>query len=74
MMSIAIGILWIAWLIPALLYLFWKRGDWYLFIIPPVIVTIIAVCISFISQTLSIIVIVAIHVFLFVSFWHRMHK
>lgn len=74
MMFIAIIILWIVWLIPTFLYIYWKRGDWYLFIIPPVVVTIIAVCISFFSEVLGILVIVVIHIFLLGAFWQRMKK
>lgn len=74
MMRIAIIILWIVWLIPTLLYIYWKRGDWYLFIIPPVVVTIIALCISFFSEVLGILAIVAIHIFLLGAFWQSMNK
>ena len=73
-MIIAIIILWIVWLIPALLYIYWKRGDWYLFIILPVFVTIIALCISVFSEVIGILAIVAIHIFLLGSFLQRMKK
>lgn len=66
-MSIAIVILWSVWLIPMFLYMIWKRGDWYLFIIPPTFTTIIALCISIFSVKLGIISIIGIHIFLIVS-------
>ena len=73
-MSTALIILWIIWFIPMLLYIIWKRGDWYLFIIPPAIVTIIALCISIFSEILGIITILVIHIFLVVSFIVRIKK
>lgn len=74
MMLIALIILWAVWLIPTVLYICWKRGDWYLFIIPPVVVTIIALCISFFSEVLGILAIVGIHIFLLGAFLQRMKK
>ena len=74
MMLIAIIVLWIVWLIPTLLYIYWKRGDWYLFIIPPVVITIIALCISFFSEELGILAIVAMHIFLLGAFLQRIKK
>lgn len=67
-------ILWFIWCIPMLLYIVWKRGDWYLFIIPPTIITIIALCISIFSEILSITVTIIIHIYLIVSFISRIKK
>lgn len=74
MMLIALIILWVVWLIPTVLYIFWKRGDGYLFIIPPVVVTIIALIISCFSEVLGILVVVFIHIFLLGTFWQRINK
>lgn len=70
----ALIILWIIWCIPMLLYILWKRGDWYLFIIPPIIITIIAICISIVSEMLGIVAIIIIHIYLVVSFLFRIKK
>lgn len=70
----ALIILWLIWFVPMLLYTIWKRGDWYLFIIPPTVITVIALCISVFSEILSIITIIVIHIFLIVSFWLRVKK
>jgi hypothetical protein len=71
---LALIILWIIWCIPMLLYILWKRGDWYLFIIPPTVISIIALCISIFSEILSIIAIIIIHIYLIVSFLFRIKK
>lgn len=73
-MILSVIILWLIWFVPMLLYFIWKRGDWYLFIIPPVVITFISFCISFISEILGIIVIIVIHIYLVVSFLLRMRK
>lgn len=73
-MILALIILWIIWCIPMLLYILWKRGDWYLFIIPPTVISIIALCISIFSEILSIIAIIIIHIYLIVSFLFRIKK
>lgn len=70
-MIFALIILWLIWFVPMILYIVWKRGDWYLFIIPPVVITIIAVCISIFSEVLGIIAIVVIHIYLVISFLLR---
>lgn len=67
-------IMWLIWSIPMLLYIIWKRGDWYLFAIPPTVITIITLCISVFSKLLGIIAILVIHIFLIVSFLMRMRK
>lgn len=73
-MILALIILWIIWCIPMLLYILWKRGDWYLFIIPPTVISIIVLCISIFSEILSIIAIIIIHIYLIVSFLFRIKK
>lgn len=73
-MILALIILWIIWCVPMLLYIIWKRGDWYLFIFPPIVTTIIALGISIFSEILSIIAIIIIHIYLIVSFLFRMKK
>lgn len=73
-MILALIILWIIWCIPMLLYILWKRGDWYLFIIPPTVISIIALCISIFSEILSIIAIIIIHIYLIVSFLFGIKK
>ncbi len=70
-MILALIFLWLIWFVPILLYIVWKRGDWYLFIIPPVVITIIAVCISVFSEVLGIIAIIVIHIYLVISFLLR---
>ncbi len=70
----ALIILWIIWFIPMLLYIIWKRGDWYLFIIPPVIITIISLCISIFSEMIGIMAIIVIHTSLIALFIVRMKK
>lgn len=64
----AVTILWVIWFVPMLLYIIWKRGDWYLFIIPPAVITIIALCISIFSEILGVIAIIVIHIYLIISF------
>ena len=73
-MSKALIILWIIWFIPMLLYIIWKRCDWYLFIIPPVIITIISLCISIFSEMIGIMAIIVIHTSLIALFIVRMKK
>ena len=73
-MRIALIILWIIWCIPSVLYIIWKRGDWYLFIIPPIVFTVISLIIAMFSEVLSVIAIIAIHIFLFISFLLRIKK
>lgn len=68
-MIMALTILWFIWFVPVLLYIIWKRGDWYLFIIPPAVITIIALCISIFSEMLGVIIIILIHIYLIVSFF-----
>ena len=67
-MILALTILWVIWFVPMLLYIIWKRGDWYLFIFPPAVITIIALCISIFSEILGVIAIIAIHMYLILSF------
>ena len=66
-MAIALIGLWIFWLIPLVLYVFLKRHDWYVFIFPPAVITVLALCISILSRALAIIAIIGIHVYLLVS-------
>lgn len=73
-MILALIILWLIWCVPMLLYIIWKRGDWYLFIFPPIVITIIALGISIFSEILSIIAIIIIHIYLIASFLFRMKK
>ena len=73
-MRTALIILWIIWCIPSMLYIIWKRGDWYLFIIPPIIFTVIFLIIAIFSEVLGVIIIIAIHIFLVVLFLLGMKK
>ena len=71
MMRIVIVFMWFIWLIPAFMYIFWKRGDWYLFIFPPLVVSVIALAISVFSEIIAIISIILIHVIMLFLFWRR---
>lgn len=53
-MMIALISLVIIWLIPMIVYIIWKRGDWYLFLFPLFISILICMGLSMISDTLSI--------------------
>ncbi len=70
----ALIILWLIWFVPISLYIIWKRGDWYLFIIPPTVITIIALSISVFSELLGIIAIIVIHIFISLYFLLRMKR
>lgn len=67
-MIISLSILWVIWCIPTLLYIIWKRGDWYLLIIPPAIISIIAILLSLVSECLGIVFIVGIHIFIVTTY------
>lgn len=53
-MSIALIILFLVWGIPMILYIVWKRGDWYLFLFPMFLSTVICFVLAVISDVLSI--------------------
>lgn len=74
MMIMAIIIMWIIWLVPVLLYIYWKRGDWYLLFFPPVIISIIARIVYVFSEMLSVLSLVLIHIILLVIWWNRIKK
>ena len=61
-------IMWIIWIVPTILYIYWRRGDWYLFIFPPIIITGIMIVLSFISNDLGIMFCVLLHLFLVGSY------
>ena len=63
--------MWVIWFIPICLYIIWKRGDWYLFIFPPLCINVIMIFLSFISDTVSVLFCVCIHLFLIISFIKR---
>ena len=73
-MAIALIVLWIVWLIPAVIYIYWKRGDWYLCIFPPAVMTVLALCISIFSDTLAIIGLIGIHIYMVVSSYIAQHR
>lgn len=73
-MKIALFILWFIWGIPIVLYVFWKRSDWYLFIFPPIFCTIIMLLLALLSSVFSIIFMVALHLILILSFICRKNK
>lgn len=54
-MVIALIILAFVWIIPMVLYIIWKRGDWYLFLFPMIISFVISSVLALISNVLSII-------------------
>ncbi len=52
-MNLIIYAIWLIFLVSMGLYIFWKRQDWYLFLIPLFIITAIYIGLSFISIWLS---------------------
>lgn len=54
MMISALIILLLVWCIPMVLYIVWKRGDWYLFLFPMILSFVICVVLTVISDVLSI--------------------
>ena len=54
-MMIAFTIMVFVWCIPMILYMIWKRGDWYLFLFPLVISILICRLLASISDVLSIV-------------------
>lgn len=54
-MIIAMVILLIMWSIPMILYIIWRRGDWYLFLFPMLFSFVICAALSVISDILSIV-------------------
>lgn len=73
-MFITLMIMWIIWLIPAVLYIYFKRGDWYLFIVPPMFFTIIGLVISCFSEITGILVIVFVHIFIIDVYRQRIKR
>lgn len=53
-MIIALIILAFVWCVPMILYIIWKRGDWYLFLVLLLISILICVVLALISDVLSI--------------------
>lgn len=53
-MVIAFIIMLFVWCIPMMLYIIWKRGDWYLFLFPLIISILICAVLSLGSDVLSI--------------------
>ena len=54
-MMIALTIMVFMWCVPAILYIIWKRGDWYLFLFPLFISILICRLLATISYVLSIV-------------------
>ena len=53
-MVISCVIMSLVWGIPMILYIIWKRGDWYLFLFPLFISILICAVLSWISDMVSI--------------------
>ena len=54
-MMIALSIMVFLWCVPMILYIIWKRGDWYLFLFPLFISILICRLLATISDVLSIV-------------------
>lgn len=70
-MIVAILLLWGVWCIPMILYIYWKRGDWYLFIFPPIVIMVISLFTSMISESVGVLTILGIHIILIISYIRR---
>ena len=73
-MAIALTVLWIVWFIPLVVLLYAKHHDWYLCIFPPAVMTVLALCIAIFSDTLAIIGLIGIHVYMVVSSYIAQHR
>jgi hypothetical protein len=60
-------VLWIVWVIPAVIYIVWKRGDWYLFLFPPIVFSLVGWLISAFSEMIAMTVVAVIHIYLIIS-------
>lgn len=67
-------LLWVVWLIPMIMYIIWKREDWYLFVIPPIVLQMVMMALSIVSDVLSVSVCIVIHVLLLGAYYYRKIK
>lgn len=63
-MPIALILTWVIWLVLAIIYIILKRGDWYLWLFPPLAITIVGVLLWFFSEVLGIIFVAVVHIYI----------
>lgn len=64
-MFIALFLMWFLWLALSIIYIIWKREDWYLFLFPPLVITIISILLWCFSEILAIVFVTGIHIYIF---------
>lgn len=66
-MILSLIITWIFWLIIVIVDVVFHPQEWYLFLIPPIIISIVIILLAQINNTLCIILTIGLHIFIMVE-------
>lgn len=66
-MILSLIITWIFWLIIVIADVIFHPQEWYLFLIPPIIISIVIILLSHVNNTLCIILTIGLHIFIVIE-------